>query len=168
MEGEALAIVERLFKGLFLASSLGVVAWLLFTSWMERVLNLGEFCIGLALLTGAFLLGVLTILRGGWGFLGVIGMVIAALLGLAVWDYIFWKKHERQCLLDRIERGRELIDIDPKNAVAYSIMGKSLLQMERYDEAVAALEKAVELDPESRKDARLLEHARKRKFPDSP
>jgi cytochrome c-type biogenesis protein CcmH/NrfG len=53
-----------------------------------------------------------------------------------------------------------LIERDPKNASAFSYLGQTYLKLGKYDEAVAALEKAIELAPDSRYDKNYLRAAR--------
>ena len=162
MTADVAAIVERLFKAAIFVPVLGLVAWWLFTSWLDRLITLQELAAGLGLLAGALFAGVALIVRGGWGFLGVIALVYLALVALAAWEYIYWRKHERERLLAEIEKYQEAAVDDPHNAAAHSFLGAAHLQLGNFEEAQAALEKAVELDPDSSRDRALLERARNR------
>jgi len=160
MEGEIVAIVERLFKAFIFVPCMALIAWWLFSAWLDSTLTLGEAAVGTTLLAGAFLVGVVSIVSGGWGFLGVLGFIYLALLGILAWEYIYWRRRERQHLLKAVETYEAAIESDPQNAAAYSFLGKTLLALRRVDEAVTAIERAVALDPESKKDGNLLRDAR--------
>jgi tetratricopeptide (TPR) repeat protein len=157
------AIVERFFKAAVFVPIMVLVAWWLFSGWMDRALSAEEAGIGLALTASAFFVGVASIASGGWGFLGVIGLVFCALLALAVWQYVYWRRHERDQLLSDLQTYEDAIERDPSNAAAYSFLGEVHLRLRNFDEATAEFEKALELDPESGKDRKLLQRARERR-----
>jgi tetratricopeptide (TPR) repeat protein len=160
---EVLAIVERLFKAAILVPTLGLVSWWIFTNWLDRTLTLQEAVIGFCLVGSAFLLGVISIIRGGWGFLGILALVYAAILVLAAWEYVYWRRREREHCLSEVARYRSAIERDPMNAAAHSFLGENLLKLSRFDEARAALDRALELDPQSERDRRLLKQAEERR-----
>jgi len=157
---EALGIIERLFKAAILVPTLGLISWWIFTNWLDHTLTLQEAVVGFSLVGAAFLLGAISIITGGWGFLGILALVYAAILALAVWEYVYWRRRERDHCLSEVARYRSAIEKDPMNAAAHSFLGENLLKLSRFDEARAALEKAVALDPESKRDQRLLRLAR--------
>ena len=162
MSQDAMAIIERLFKGAVFVPVMVLVAWWTLTSWMDRTLTLQEAMLGWGLCGAAFLVGVVSIIRGGWGFLGVAAFVYVALLAVVAWEYIYWRRSEREHLAAEVEKYEEAIGRDPGNAAAYSFLGEAHLRLGEFEEAVAALEKALELDPESKRDHRLLRQARGR------
>ena len=160
MSGEIVAIVERLFKAFIFVPCMALIGWWVFSAWLEKTLTSAEAAVGLVLLAGAFLLGVTSIVTGGWGFLAVLGLVYVALLMLAAWEYVYWRRREREHLREEIRRYEEAITRDPGNAAAYSFLGKTHLTLGNVPEALAALEQALALDPESKKDLALLRQAR--------
>ncbi len=163
MTPEAFGIIERLFKAAVLVPVLGVVSWWIFTNWLDRTLTLPEAVIGFSLVGSAFLLGVISIVRGGWGFVGVLALVYAAVLVLAAWEYLYWRRREKEHCLSEVGRYRSAIEKDPTNAAAHSFLAENLLKLSRFDEARAALERALELDPQSNRDRRLLKRAEERR-----
>ena len=163
MTPEAIAFIERIFKAMIFVPMIGLVGWWLFTNWIDRTLSLEEAVTGLFLLGAAFVLGVISIISGGWGFLGVIAVVYLALVALLVWEYIYWRRREREHHLSEIARYQQAVEQDPTNAAAYSFLGENLLSLRRFDEAQVAVEKALQLDPESKRDRRLLRLAKERR-----
>jgi tetratricopeptide (TPR) repeat protein len=157
---EFIAMLERLFKAFIFVPCMALIAWWLFSAWLDPTLTLGEGAVGIALLAGAFLLGVISIVSGGWGFLGILALIYVLLLALVVWEYVYWRRREREHWRDQIERYQEAIARDPLNAAAYSFLGHTHLALGSIDEAVSALEQALALDPRSDKDRRLLRRAR--------
>jgi tetratricopeptide (TPR) repeat protein len=160
---DALAIIERLFKAFIFVPSIGLVAWWIFSAWLDRSIDSEEAWIGLGLLAIAFSVGVISIIAGGWGFIGIIAVVYVALLALAVYEYIYWRRRERDHYQSEVEKFKAAIERDPTNAAAHSFLGDACLRLGRFDEAEAALEIALQLDPESKKDRRLLKQARERR-----
>jgi tetratricopeptide (TPR) repeat protein len=160
---EVLGIIERLFKAAILVPTLGLVSWWIFTNWLDRTVTLQEAVIGYCLVGAAFLLGVISIIRGGWGFIGILALIYAAILALAVWEYVYWRRRERDHCQSEVARYRSAIEKDPMNAAAYSFLGENLLKLSRFEEARAELEKALELDPQSARDRRLLREAEERR-----
>lgn len=163
MTPEALDIIERLFKALIFVPTIALIGWWIFTNLLDHTLSLEEAAVASALLLAAFILGVISIVRGGWGFLAVIAVVYLAIVGLVVWEYIYWRRREREHHLAEIDRYRQAVERDPTNAAAYSFLGENLLRLSRFDEAQEALEKALRLDPESKRDRRLLRLAGERR-----
>ncbi len=164
MTSEALAIIEGLFKAAILVPTIGYVAWWIATNWLvEQTLTDLEGIIGLSFVGTAFLLGVVSIVTGGWGFLVIIAFVYLVVVSVVAWEYTYWRKREKEHYLESIEQYKEAIERDPTNAAAYSFLGQVCLRLSRFDEAEAALEKAVELDPKSKRDRALLEQARERR-----
>ena len=163
MTPEAMDIVERLLKAAVFVPIIALVAWWIFTSLLDNTLSPGEAAVGFGLLGAASLLGVISIIRGGWGFLGVLALVYVAGLGLVAWEYVYWRRSEQQRLLADIEKYQETIARDPRNAAAYSFLGETYLRLRSFDEAGAALQKALELAPESKRDLKLLKLARERR-----
>jgi len=159
MTSDALAIIENLFKALIFVPCMGLMAWWLFAAWLDKTLDLAEAAVGAGLLAIAFLLGVASIVRGGWGFLGVLATVYVLLLTLACYEYVYWRKREIQHWLDEIDRYVNAADRDPNNAAAYSFLGQAHMKLGNFDDAVAAFEKALELEPESKQDKSLLKRA---------
>ncbi len=153
-------IVERAIKLVIFMPIMGLTAWWLFSAWLEKALSFEEVVIGGALWCSAFVLGAISIVHGGWGFLGVLSMVYVLLLALAVWEYISARKIDQQHLQDEVERYRHAIDLDPRNAAAYSFLGATYLKLSRFAEAEEILLRALELEPESRMDRKLLAQAR--------
>jgi tetratricopeptide (TPR) repeat protein len=160
MSGEVVAIVERLFKAFIFVPCMALIAWWVFSSWLDRTLKASEAAIGLALLAGAFLLGVVSIITGGWGFLGVLAFLYLAALGMVAWEYVYWRRRDKQHLLEEVKKYEQAISLDPRNAAAYSFLGKTHLALGNMDEAAAALEQALALDPESHTDRSLLREVR--------
>jgi tetratricopeptide (TPR) repeat protein len=160
---ELVAIIERTFKALIFVSILGLIAWWIFTNWLEGALAVEEAVIGFGLTALAFCLGVSSIVAGGWGFLGILAFVYLGLLALGVWQYVYWRRREHEHWLSEIDKYRDAIDRDPRNAAAYSFLGEACLRLSRFEEAQAALEMALELDPASKRDQRLLRQARERR-----
>ena len=163
MTPEALDIIERLFKALIFVPTIALIGWWIFTNLLDRTLTLEEAATGFLLLGAAFALGVISIISGGWGFLGVIAVVYLALVALLVWEYIYWRRREREHHLSEITRYQQAIEQDPTNAAAYSFLGENLMRLRRFDEAQEAFEKALQLDPESKRDRRLLRLAKERR-----
>lgn len=163
MTAETVAIIERLFKAAIFIPMIGLVAWWLFASWLDRTLSGLEAGIGLALTAGACLIGIGSIIRGGWGFLGIMAVIFIAVLGLAVWQYVYWRRRDRKRLLDDLHMYELVIDQDPTNAAAYSFLGETHLKLRNFPEAAARFQKALELDPESRRDRKMLQWARQRR-----
>jgi tetratricopeptide (TPR) repeat protein len=163
MTPEAMAIIERLFKAFIFVPSIGLVAWWIFAAWMDRTLGAQEAWIGLGLLAIAFSVGVISIITGGWGFIGIIAVIYIALLALTTYEYVYWRRREREHYEREVEKFRTAIEHDPSNAAAFSFLGDACLRLGRFDEAEAALEMALEMDPESKKDRRLLKQARERR-----
>jgi tetratricopeptide (TPR) repeat protein len=153
-------IVERAIKLAIFMPVMGLTAWWLFSAWLEKSLSTEETIVGGGLWASAFILGALSIVHGGWGFMGILGSVYVLLLGLATWEYISARKMEQDHLRDEVEKYRHAIDLDPRNAAAYSFLGATYLKLSRFGEAEEMLAKALELEPESRMDRRLLTQAR--------
>jgi cytochrome c-type biogenesis protein CcmH/NrfG len=161
---EAVAIIERLFKAAIFVPTLALVAWWITSNWLvEQTLNSTEAAIGLGIVITAFGLGVISIVAGGWGFLGVIAVVYLLTVAVAAWEFVYWRRREKEHLLSEIEKYTEAIDLDPTNAAAYSFLGQVCLRLSRFEEAEAALTKAVELDPKSERDRRRLQQAQERR-----
>jgi len=163
MTPEAMGIIERLFKAAIFVPVMALAAWWIFTNWLERTLTASEALVGFALVGAAFLLGVVSITAGGWGFLGVIGLVYAAVLGVATWEYVYWRRREREHLLSELKKYEEAIERDGRNAAAHSFLGEAHLKLQHFGEAAAAFEKALAIAPESKRDQKLLEQARQRR-----
>ena len=163
MTPEALGIIDRLFKAAVLVPVLVLVAWWIFTSLLDKTLSVQEGLAGAALLGAALVLGAISIARGGWGFLGVLALVYVAVLALAAWEYVFWRRRDRDRLIAGIGKYREAVERDPSNAAAYSFLGETYLKLRRFEEAASAFEKALELDPQSKRDRTLLQQARERR-----
>jgi len=157
---DLVAILERVFKAFIFVPCMALIAWWLFAAWLDKALTLGEAMIGMTLLAGAFILGVVSIISGGWGFLGLLGLIYAVILGFVSWEYIYWRRREQQYLRDQIQVYEAAIARDPRNAAAYSFLGKTHLALGNIEEAVAALEQALALDPESKEDRELMRRAR--------
>ncbi len=164
MTPEAVAIIERLFKAALLVPTIGLVAWWIASNWLvEQTITDIEALVGFVIVGTAFSLGLISIITGGWGFLGIIALVYLIIVSVATWEYTYWRKREKEHYLEEIEKYKEAIEHDPTNAAAYSFLGQVCLRLSRFDEAEAALEKAVELDPKSKRDQSLLEQARERR-----
>jgi tetratricopeptide (TPR) repeat protein len=163
MAPEAVAVIERLFKAAIFVPIIALVAWWIFGAWLDRTLGAKEAWIGLCLLAAAFALGVVSIIAGGWGFLGIIGLVYLAVVALSAYEYTYWRRRERDHYLAEVERYKEAIERDPSNAAAYTFLGEACLRLGRFEEAEAAFEAALELDPESKRDRRLLLLAQERR-----
>jgi cytochrome c-type biogenesis protein CcmH/NrfG len=163
MTPDLIAIIERLFKALIFVPTIALVAWWIFSAWLDRTLGAQEAWIGLGLLATAFALGVISIIAGGWGFLGIIALVYLAVVVLAAYEYTYWRHRERDHYLAEVERYKEAIKRDPSNVAAYSFLGEACLRLGRFDEAEAAFELALELDPDSKRDRRLLQLAQQRR-----
>lgn len=153
-------VVERAIKLVIFISVMGMVAWWLFSAWLEKALSLNEAAIGGGLWAFAFMLGAISIVNRGWGFLGILGLVYVLLLALACWEYISARKMEQDHLREEVEKYRHAIELDPKNIAAYSFLGATYLKLSRFEEAEEMLQTALELDPESKLDRRLLAQAR--------
>lgn len=160
--GDLASFIEGAFKGLILTACTGLIAWWLLANWFDKTIDLAEAAVGAGLLAIAFLLGLGSIVRGGWGFLGVVAIVYSVLLTLACWEYLYWRQRERQHWLGEIDRYQEALQRDPANAAAYSFLGDACMKVRDYDQAVAAFEKALQLEPESKKDRVLLARAKER------
>jgi len=163
MTAEVLSIIERVFKALILVPTIALVAWWIFAAWLDRTLGAQEAWIGLALLAAAFALGVVSIISGGWGFLAIIALVYLAVLALTAHEYTYWRRREREHYLAEVEKYKAAIERDPSNAAAYSFLGEACLRLGRFEEAEAAFELALERDPESKRDRRLLRLAQQRR-----
>lgn len=163
MSAEAVGILERVFKAVIFVPITVLIAWWLLSNWLDRALTTKDALIGCALLALASLFGLASILRGGWGFLGILAFIYCALLAVACWQYIDWRRREKQRLLEDVARYREAIARDPGNAAAHSFLGESHLKLGNFDDATAALERALELDPKSKRDKELLRQARERR-----
>jgi tetratricopeptide (TPR) repeat protein len=159
-QGTLIAIVERGIKLVIFMPVMGLTAWWLFSAWLEKVLSFEETAVGAGLWALAFVLGAISIVRGGWGFLGILGSVYVLLLALAVWEYVSARKMEQQHLQEEVVRYQQAIERDPKNAAAYAFLGAAHLKLSHFAEAEAALTKALELEPQSRMDRKLLAQAR--------
>jgi len=103
---------------------------------------------------------VTSIVSGGWGFLGILAIIYILLLSILVWEYVYWRRREHQHLLDEVGKYQDAIALDPKNAAAYSFLGNTHLALGNPDEAIAAIEQALALDPESHTDRSLMIRAR--------
>jgi tetratricopeptide (TPR) repeat protein len=160
MTSEAIGIIERIFKALIFVPIMTLVGWWIFSNYLDKTLSLKQASIGYLLLGIAFILGVISIVAGGWGFLGILALVYIPLLALACWEYIYLQKVQQQHLREEISKYELAIERDPKNAAAFSFLGQTYLKLGKYDEAVAALEKAVEMDPDARYDKIYLRDAR--------
>ncbi len=163
MTPEAMAIIERLFKAFVFVPTMGLVAWWIFSAWLDRSIGADEAWIGFGLTGAAFALGVVSIIRGGWGFIGILALIYAALVALLAYEYVYWRRREREHYEGEVVRFRAEIERDPRNAAAYTFLGDACLRLGRFDEAETALQAALGLDPESRKDRRLLAQARERR-----
>lgn len=163
MSGETVAIIERIYKAAILVPVLAVTGWWVVTNWMEGTLQLRQAVIALALLAAAFSIGVVWIASGGWSFLSLLVVIYAALVGFAVWGYTAVRNCERSQLLEQVDACRETLEADPGNGGAWSYLGEAYLRLRRFEEAQEALERALELDPESRRDRALLQQARERR-----
>jgi tetratricopeptide (TPR) repeat protein len=157
---DIVAILERAFKAFIFVPCMALVAWWLFGAWLDKTLTFPEAAIGMTLLAGAFVLGVVSIVAGGWGFLGLLGLIYIVLFAFLSWEYIYWRRREQEHLRQEVERYQAAIARDPLNAAAYSFLGQTFLKLRRIDEAVRALEQALKLDPESRQDRYLMQQAR--------
>lgn len=165
MTPEALDIIERLFKAMVFVPTIALVAWWVFFAWAERVLDATEAWIATGLLLLAFILGVSSIIAGGWGFLGIIAIIYLALLALAVYEYVYWRRREREHYLAALERYRAASEKDPANLAARSYLGETYLKLGRFEEAETILREAVEKEPTSHRDRRLLHLAEARRLP---
>ncbi len=165
MTPEALHIIERLLKAAIFVPVMALAAWWILSNWMDGTLTPREAVVGFALVGAAFLLGVLSIIAGGWGFLGVIGLLYVAVLGIATWEYLYWRRREKEHLLSEIEKYEQAIERDGTNAAAYSFLGEAHLKLRHFEEAAAAFEKALALSPESKRDRKLLKQAQQRRGP---
>ena len=155
-------LVETVAKLAIFLPVMGLVIWWLVNAWwVERALHLEEFAVGVILWSIAFSFGVRTIIEGGWGSLTIIGLVYLALLSLAVWEYLFWRHAELKHLESEVTRYQRAIDKDPTAVAAYSMLGETFLKLRQYKEAEEALEQAIKMDPESKKERRLLERAQR-------
>jgi tetratricopeptide (TPR) repeat protein len=163
MGAEAVAIIERLFKAFVFVPCMGLIGWWIFSGWLDNTLSWNEAVIGTILLAAAFALGVISIVSGGWGFVGVLALIYIALLSLLVWEYVYWRRKEREHLFAEVERYQDAIARDPRNAAAYSYLGKTHLALRQPDEAMSALQQALGLDPESHTDRSLMVQAREMK-----
>jgi len=163
MTPDALAIIERLLKAALFVPVIALIAWWIFTNWMDRALSLQEAAIGFALLTVAGTLGVSSIIVGGWGFVSILAGVYLAVLAVAGWEYVYWRRREREDFTSEIANYEAAVEKDPTNAAAYSFLGEAHLRLCNFEQAEGALERALELDPESKRDRRLLRMARERR-----
>ncbi len=156
-------LINTIIKLVFFLPIMGLVGWWLASAWLvERSLHFEEFLVGAGLWLIAFLAGVNSILHGGWGSMTILALVYGALLMLAVWEYVYWRRKELQHLQSEVARYQHAIEVDPTATGAYSLLGETHLKLRQFEEAEAALGKALELDPESRADRRMLERARRR------
>ena|GEM_PF-1675509 len=163
MSAEALAVIERLFKALIFVPTIALVGWWIFANFLDRTLTIQEAFFGFLLLGVAFVFGVVSIVAGGWGFVGIMAIVYLAILALVTWEYVYWRRREKEHYLAEVEKLRNAIEKDPTNAAAYSFLGESLVKLSRFEEAQEMFERALELDPESKRDRRLLRQARERR-----
>ncbi len=156
-------LAETILKLVVFMPVMGVVAWWLFSAWfVEKALHFEEFAVGAGLWVIAFLVGVSSILRGGWGSFTVLGFVYLALLALAAWEYVYWRRKEMEHLRREVARYQRALETDPTAVAAYSLLGQTYLKLRQFEAAEAALEKAVEMDPEGRAERSLLRRARAR------
>lgn len=161
---EALETIVRLFKAFVFVPVMALVAWWIISNWLvEQTLNANEAVIGLGFLAVAFFLGVCSIISGGWGFLAIIAFIYIAGLSLLTWQYIYWRQREKEYYLGQVEKFHEAIEQDPSNIAAYSFLGEAYLRLGEFAEAEAALETALQMDPESKRDRRLLQLAKERR-----
>ena len=163
MTPEAMDIIVRLFKAMIFVPMMALIAWWLLSNLLDKTLTFNEALVGFALLGLAFFIGVVSIILGGWGFLGVTAFVYLILLGLACWEYIYWRRREREHYREQIEVYQAAIENDPTNVAAYSFLGAAHLRLRDFEQAETALQKALELDPESKKDKALLKRTRERR-----
>jgi tetratricopeptide (TPR) repeat protein len=152
-------VVVSIIKAFFFVPVMGLIGWWIFSAYLEKALSLLEAVSGLFLLGVAILLGTVSIANGGWGFLGILGLVYLTLLALAAWEYIYHAKKKQEFLAEEIEKYNLAIERDPTNAAAYSYLGRTYMKLNRGKEAVEALEKAIAIDPTSRYEATYLQHA---------
>ncbi|MBN1459318.1 MAG: tetratricopeptide repeat protein [Armatimonadetes bacterium] len=158
---EALGIIVRVFKAFVFVPVIALVAWWIISNWLvEQTLNTSEAAIGLSFVAVAFFLGWASISSGGWGFLAVLAFIYVAGLSLLAWQYIYWRQREKEYYLGQVEKFHEAIEQDPSNIAAYSFLGEAYLRLGEFAEAEAALETALEMDPESKRDRRLLQLAK--------
>lgn len=163
MTPEAISIIERLFKAAILVPTIGLVAWWIISNWLvEQTITYKEALIGFVIVSTSFFLGIASIVSGGWGFLGIIAFVYLIVISVITWEYTYWRRREKEHCLEEIEKYRAAIERDPANAAAYSFLGQVCLRLSRFEEAEAALEKAVELDPKAKRDRALLKQAREK------
>lgn len=162
MAVELVAVVERVFKAFVFVPCMALIAWWVISAWLDRLLTVTEAVVALLLLLGAFLLGVASIIAGGWGFLGVLGLIYVVLLAVAAWEYLYWKRKEREHWREMVARYQEAIARDPNNVAAYSFLGRTHLKLGRLEEAVEAFERAVRLAPGSLSERGWLREARNR------
>ncbi|NIM05294.1 MAG: tetratricopeptide repeat protein [Armatimonadetes bacterium] len=160
---EALEIIERLLKAAVFVPVIALVGWWLFSNVLDKTLSFWEAAAGFFLLGIAFVLGVVSIVFGGWGFWGIIGIIVAAVIGLLIWQYMHLAGRQDQFLADEISKYQEAIERDPLNAAAYSFLGQTYLKLGCAEEAVEAFEEALRLDPESRQDRSFLKRAKELK-----
>jgi tetratricopeptide (TPR) repeat protein len=154
-------VFDTIIKLVIFLPPMVLVAWWLFSDWLlEKALRIEEFGVGLALWTIAFCFGLKSILAGGWSSTTIVGLVYLALLVLAVWEYLHWRKVELKHLESEVSRYQRAIAKDPTAIAAYSLLGETYLKLRLYEEAEAALEQAVQMDPESKSERRLLAKAR--------
>ncbi len=161
MAYESVHIIERVFKAAIFVPIMAVIAWWLLANWLDRTLAARDALIGFALLAVAALLGLALIVRGGWGILGLLAFIYSAVLAAACWNYVGWRRRERDDLLRQVKTYQDAIGRDPNNAAAYSFLGEAHLKLRNFGEAVEALERALELDHTSKRDRRLLQQARR-------
>jgi len=159
MTGGALAIIDRLLKALIFVPVMVLVFWWLLSAALDKTLRPVEAFVGFFLFGIALFLGVVSIISGGWGFLGILGLIYIMLLVFACWEYIYLRRREEEYFLGQIETCQQTIARDPTNAAAFSFLGQAYLKLCRAEEAVEAFESALKLDPESRQDRSFLRTA---------
>jgi cytochrome c-type biogenesis protein CcmH/NrfG len=152
MSQEALHVIQRLFKALIFVPTMGLVFWWIFCSLLDGTITTAEAAIGGGLLLLALLLGVVSIITGGWGFVGIMAFIYLALLALAAWEFIYWRRREKEYLEGQVRKYQQATADDASNAAAYSFLGETQLRLRRFEEAARAFEQALKLDPESRSD----------------
>ena len=156
-------LVDTLIKLAIFLPIMGLVGWWLCSAWLvEKTLHIEEFAVGVGLWAIGFGVGVGSIIHGGWSSMTVVALVFVVLLALAVWEYDHWRRVEMKHLYSEVARYRRAIERDPTAVAAYSLLGETHLKLYQFEEAEEALGKAVEMDPEAKRERRLLEKARRR------
>lgn len=156
-------LVETVIKLIIFMPIMGLVGWWLFWAWFsDKEITAEEFGVGAVLWAVAFCIGARSIMLGGWSSFTVLGFVYLGLLTVAVSQYLHWRRVELQHLQSEVTRYQRAIEKDSTAIAAYSLLGQTYLKLRRFDEAEAALQRALEMDPESKDDRRFLEKARRR------